>query len=100
MSDPVTISASLIMKIVIMSIISGVAGALNRYLTGTDKGVLDTFIIAIVHFFFGLLIGIIAKTFAANEYIILGCAGVGGFLGIKTMGVLQSWLSSVINLKV
>ncbi len=99
MSDPITVSGGLILKITVMSIISGITGALNRYLIGKDKGVVDTVIIAIVHFFFGLLMGIIAKTFTGNEYVILGCSGMGGFLGVKTIGVLQSWLQTIIKTK-
>jgi hypothetical protein len=99
MSDPVTISGGLIMKIGIMSFIAGITGALNRYQTGEKLKTLDILIISMVHSFFGVLMGIIAKTSTSSEWIILGCAGTGGFLGITSLTIIKGWLNSIINIK-
>lgn len=98
MSEPVSVSLTLVLKIGIMAIVSGIAGALNRHMQGKDSGWKDTVIIAIVYAICGLIFGLIAKTLTNNEYLILALTGASGFLGAKAMGsLLKRWVESTIK---
>ena len=95
MSDPITtLSATIVAKITIASIISAIAGAINTVLQldETKRNELtvsewfrDIFLFGVVHAVSAMSIGLLLKSFIYNEYLLFGLIGVGGLLGTKAI---------------
>lgn len=92
--------SSVIAKIGIMSIFGGLAHALNARREGKVRSTGDVILLAILSAFFGFIIGLIGVSFfKENIYAISAMSGIGGWLGVESKTLLQSWLGAVINKK-
>lgn len=107
MSDPITtLSATIVAKITIASIISAIAGAINTMLQLDEKArqsltagqwFRDIFLFGVVHAVSAMSIGLLLKSFISNEYLLFGLIGVGGLLGTKAIfKILTNVLEKVL----
>lgn len=81
-----------------MAIIGAIAHAINQHRTGKSKGLLDFFLLAVMSSFFGVMFGFLAVGLApANEYFTMAAAGVGGWLGIESMGLIMVYINKIVK---
>lgn len=91
MSDPVTASGVFIIKLFFVSIIASIAGAIETMLSNKDKDMTtlqwwkNLTLFSFVHFTSAMIVGLLLKSFIANEYLLFGLTGIGGLIGTKTV---------------
>lgn len=92
--------SSMVAKIGLMAIFGGLAHAINAHREGKSRNASDFILLAIMSSFFGFIIGFIGMSlFKENIYILMAMSGVGGWLGVESKTLLQSWLGSILTKK-
>lgn len=90
----------MVAKIGLMAIFGGIAHAINAHREGKSHNPVDFILLAIMSSFFGFLIGFIGiSLFKENIYAIMAMSGVGGWLGVESKSLLQSWVGSILTKK-
>ena len=98
MIEPASISMSALFKHGIIAVFGGITHAINKHRMGQTKGVVDIFALAFMSAFFGVLFGFIALSTINNEYLTLSVAGVGGWLGIESKGLMIEFVRKIVGL--
>lgn len=98
MFETTTISLSALAKHGFIAVLGGIAHAINKHRMGQTKGILDIVALAFMSAFFGVLFGFIALATLQNEHLTLSVAGVGGWLGIESTGILIEFVRKMLSL--
>jgi len=100
MSEPVTVALAMTIKMALVAMISAIAGSIEvmTSMNTENKATMKQFILfTIVHFVNAMIVGLLLKSFIADEYVLFGLIGIGGLIGTKTMlkiftGILENIL--------
>lgn len=94
MSEPLT--SVVISKWIVMgiwSIFGGIVHALTQHRRGTVKSITDGAILAFISGFAGMMWGLIAIKFYANDLVIVSFAsGLGGFMSLEGLALVVNYV--------
>lgn len=88
MSEPITATLVVTIKMGLVAMISAIAGSIEIMLSmkKEQKVSFNQFVLfTIVHFVNAMIVGLLLKTMIKDEYVLFGLIGIGGLLGTRTM---------------